>query len=120
MSKKQSVSIGEDYEQLVGCIPYLLAGLEGLTNGHQINSIAVQQTGLSGFRIILRATGDYNGESSVHLVSFTTASDPGAAILLAEEGYRENVTRWSIDRYAQSISDRDSSKNDNGRLSIRE
>ncbi len=120
MVKKSDVSIGEDYGKLVESIPYLLAGLEGITDGHKINGFTVQQTGISGFRVILRATGEHRGDDSVHLVSFTTASDPGTAILLAEEGYREDVIRWSIDRFAKGASASSPSKNGGHGLTIRD
>lgn len=118
MAKDTVATLGENYGKLVEGLPYILAGLEGLTNGHKLNSITVQQAGLSGYRIILRGTGDFNGESSVHVVGFTAASDPATAILLAEEGYRDNVIRWSVDRFAKSISDSKSSKNGNDGLTI--
>lgn len=120
MHEKQAKLELEEYEQLNRTIPYLLAGLEGYTNGHKINSVTVQQDGLHGYRVILRAVGVNPGGDTLFFVGFSNGSDPGAALLFAENGYRENVIRWSIDRFAKSLSDNGSSEDEGGKLTIRD
>jgi len=94
-----------DYEHLRDAITYLLAGLEGATDGHKINGIAVQQTGVSDFRVVLRAQERDATGLGVHVISFTNASEPAVALLRAERGYRENVVRWTVDRFAEGVGD---------------
>lgn len=110
----------KDYERLTDTIPYLLAGLTGHTDGHHIDSITVQQAGLSGFRILIRANGTDSEGDRLHFVGFSNASDPGAAILVAERGYRENLIRWKIDRFAKSAVEGGASKDERTKLSIRD
>ncbi len=103
-------------DQLTECIQYLLAGLTGHTSGHKITSVAVQQAGLSGYRVIIRAVGADSDGNTIFAISYTIASEPGAALLLAEAAYRDDAIQWKVDRFAKSISDNGPSKNERGRL----
>lgn len=118
MTKKQALLEVKDYEHLVGSITYLLAGLEGNTDGYQIVSVTLQQAGVSDFRVVLRARGASASGDPVRVVGFSNGGEPAIALLNAEKGYRENVIRWSVDRFAESISKDGESKNGQPRLSI--
>ena len=118
MTKKEPKIEVQDYEQLTKSIPYLLAGLEGHTNGHKINSIAVQQARFSGYRVVIRGTELHDSRDPVHVVSFTSGSEPAVALLLAEEGYREDLIRWIVDKFKKSVSDNGSSKNERTKLNL--
>lgn len=107
-----------DYEQLTSSIPYLLAGLEGNTDGNKLKSFAVQQIGPSDFRVVVRAIGTDDVGDPVHLVCFTNSGEPGTALLYAEDGYREGTAGWSIDRFAKSIGDDGPSANGRNKLTI--
>lgn len=108
----------EDYERLTSTIPYLLAGLENHTNGHEIKSITVQQTRVSGYRVVARAIDRSDAGDPIHVVGFSSSDQPGTALLIFEAGYRDNLIRWSVDRFAKSLSDNGSAKNEKTRLSI--
>lgn len=112
MKEKKALLQEQIYDQLTECIPYLLAGLTGDTDGHEINSFAVQQAGISGFRVVTRATGFDDSGNTVHVVGFTTGDTPQRALLLAESGYRDNVIQWKIDQFAKSFGSNGSSKNE--------
>jgi hypothetical protein len=118
MKKKvlQDAITEENFNDLTKAIPYLLAGLEGLTNGNKLISVTLQQTDLSGFRVVLRSIQERASGDSVRVVGFTSGSSAPECLLFAEAGYRENVIRWHVDRFAKSVSQDGPSKN--GRLVI--
>ncbi len=118
MKKTQTKVEINDYEQLNEILVYLLAGLTGRTDGNEIVSITVQQADLSAYRVVIRARGVDDDGNPVRVVGFTGGSSPSSALLLAEEGYRENVIRWTVDRFAKSVSDNGSSKIKEAGLSI--
>ena len=111
MKKTEALTEEMEHDQLSSTITYLLAGLAGGTSGHKINSVAVQQAGLSGFRVVIRAVGVNDRGDTVHVVSFTTGSEPGDTLLLAERAYRDNVIQWKVDRFAEGNGDDGPSKN---------
>jgi len=106
------------HDELTSVLPYLLAGLEGNTNGYQITSVAVQQAGLSGYRVVVRATGRNGSGDPVCVVGFTNSDNPGSALLLAEEGYERNLVKWKVDRFATGIGESGPSKNGDDKLTI--
>lgn len=118
MNNKEQLIEVDDYEQLTLSIPYLLAGLEGLTDGHKIDSLAVQQAGFSSYRVVIRGQSIDDSGDPIYVVSFTNASQPAIALLLAEEGYRDNLIRWKVDRFATSASDNGSSENERAKLNL--
>jgi hypothetical protein len=118
MKNKTGVLEEKDYESIRGALGYLLAGLEGNTDGHKINSITVQQTDLSDFRVVVRAQERDGTELGVYVVAFSNGREPATALLHAEAGYRENVTRWSPDRFAEGASGNGTPKIKQARLRI--
>lgn len=101
----------EAQDGLTQGIGYLLAGLAGNTDGNEITGVTIQQTRVSGFRVILRAIQRDTEGGSVRVVGFTSGSDPSSALLYAESAYRENAIRWSPDRFAKSVSANGKKKN---------
>ncbi len=116
MKKKESLLGEQLHDQLTECLTYLLAGLAGHTDGHHINSVAVQQTGVSGYRVVIRATGFDASGDTVHFVSFTTGDSPQRTLLLAEGAYRDNVVQWKIDRFATSAGSNGAAKDERSKL----
>lgn len=100
----------KEQEGLDGAIRFILAGLQGFTDGHELVSVTLQQTDLSDYRVILRGSDVRDAESPVRLVAFSSGSTPAAALLAAERGYRENKIRWTVDRFANDISDNGAGK----------
>ena len=109
-----------DYEQLTSTLPYLLAGLEGHTDGNELKSVTIQQASVSGFRIVIRGFARKDTGAPVCVVGFASGTTPGSALLLAEGAYREGLIRWTVDRYAKSSSNGDGSKDESTRLTIRD
>lgn len=118
MTKEESLLEEMEHDRLSDSLPYLLAGLAGSTSGNQINSIAIQQTGLSGFRCVIRGTGVNEHGDPIHVVSFTTGGSAGGTLLLAEEAYRENLIKWKIDRFAENARSNGAAENEQSRLII--
>ena len=116
MKKTETLSVEMTHDRLTDCLPYLLAGFAGRTSGHKINSVTVQQAGLSGYRVIIRAVGVDGRGDSVHLVSFTIGNSPGETLLLAEGGYKDDSIQWKIDQFAKSVDNYGSSSN--GRVGL--
>lgn len=108
----------EDYLEFTRSIPYLLAGLEGNTNGYRLTSIAVQQAGFRSFRVILRGRKRDPDGRTICVVSFTSANDPASCLLHAEVGYREDLIRWHTDKFATSIEPDNSKKDERRKLDI--
>lgn len=117
---KETTSFTEEikHDQLTDSLPYLLAGFEGRTSGHKVTGITVQQAGLSGYRVVLRAIGVDGTGDPICLVSFTTGDTAGGALLLAEDAYKADVIQWKVDRFAKSLSDNGNSKNGSGGLTL--
>lgn len=118
MKKKERVSEVENYEQLNTILIYLLAGLTGCTDGYELVSVTVQQADLSAYRVVLRASDNSGSGDPIRLVGFTSGHQPASALLLAEEGYRDNLIRWSVDKFAKGLIDNGSSKIKKARLTI--
>lgn len=118
MKEKESLKEEMVHDRLTDTIPYLLAGFTGHTSGNKVNSVTVQQAGLSGYRVIIRAVGIDKSGDTVHLVSFTIGSSAAAALLLAEGAYRDDVIQWKIDRFAEGNGDHGLSKNGKTGLTI--
>lgn len=116
MNKDASFTKELKQDELNGILTYLLAGLAGRTNGHEITGITVQQARLSGYRVVIRASGRKAGGDPIHVVGFTSAAGPGAALLIAEDGYARNVIQWKTDRFAKRISESGSSENGSDKL----
>lgn len=106
----------QNYDGLVDSIPYILAGFEGRTSGKKINSVTIQQAGLSGYRVIVRGIGVDTEGNTVYVVGFTIGSTAGKALLLTEGAYSANQIQWKIDQYAKDIDNHGSSENGRGRL----
>lgn len=118
MENEDSLNKEMVHDRLADSIPYLLAGFEGRTSGNKVNGITVQQAGLSGYRVIVRAVGVDNEGNTLHLVSFTIGNSAGAALLLAEGAYRDNLIQWKVDRFAESNGDNGLSKNGQRKLTL--
>lgn len=118
MKQEDFLSKEMQHDSLAEALPYLLAGFEGRTDGHKINSVTVQQTRFSGYRVVIRAVGRGDSGDRLHVVAFTTGDSPGTALLLSEEAYKSNVIRWSVDRFAKNISDNGTPKDGRRELSI--
>lgn len=116
MKKTEILQREEDHDRLTDILTYLLAGFEGATSGNKINSVTVQQAGVSGYRVITRGTGFDDQGNTVYLVGFTVADSPQRALLLTESGYRENLIQWKIDQFAKGLNDNGSSKDEQPRL----
>ena len=113
MSKAIGKYLVEDkhYDDLNRTLPYIIAGLEGNTDGNEIVSITVQQAGLSTFRVVLRAIQRSDADDPVRVVGFTTATTAAGAFALVEKGYGGNDIKWKIDRYANGTKPNSDSKN---------
>lgn len=94
----------EEQNGLDDSIRYILAGLSGNTDGNELVGITIQQTRLSGFRVILRGIQRDSDGSTLRVVGFTSSDNPSGALLHAEQAYRENLIRWTPDRFAKSVS----------------
>lgn len=110
MKKSNTLAKEQNYDNLVDSIPYLLAGFEGRTSGKKINSITIQQAGISGYRVIVRAVGVDSEGHTIHLVGFTIGSGAGESLLLTEGAYQANKIQWKVDQYAKDLSRNGSSK----------
>ncbi len=120
---KHKVKTGDaDDQQLLQInsgIPFILAGLLGHTDGVRILSLSLQQNGDADFRVVLRGEGDGGAGYPVRVVAFSNADTPAECLAVAERGYRSDVIRWHIDRYAKSNSQDATAKNGREGLVIR-
>lgn len=91
-------------------IPYLLAGLQGNTDGNELVSVAIQQAGLHGYRVVLRGVQRETADDSIRVVKFSSGASSAGALLVAEAAYRDGVGHWQVDRFAPSTSRNGSSK----------
>lgn len=113
MAVKKSVDKDEfdGLTKIASAIPFLLAGLEGHTDGVEIHSISLQRGRDSGMRVVLRGESISPDGHTLRVVAFTNAELATEVLLLAETGYRENVIRWHLDRFAIGTSDNGRSEN---------
>lgn len=89
---------------------FVLAGLEGRTNGIPLKSIRLQSCGDAGFRVVLKGDRESDSGGRVGVVAFTNADSPGECMALVEAAYRKNGLRWHIDEYAGNASANGSAK----------
>lgn len=118
MEKTKGLTEELNHDGLTDAIPYLLAGFEGRTSGNKVNSITVQQTGFSGYRVIIRGTGFDERGDTIYIVSFTIGNTPGQALLIAEGAYREDLIQWKVDQFAASSSNHGATKNEKRQLTL--
>lgn len=102
----------KDYpeDDIVKAIPYLLAGLEGRTDGHELVSVAVQQAGVSSFRVVLRAIQREPAGHQLRVVGFTSGLSAAGVIVCVEEGYKGDLIKWKPDKFAKGIMSDNGSK----------
>lgn len=83
-------------------IPFLLAGFEGHVAEFDILGLSLQRLPDGAFRSILRGVSRDGPTDAVRLVAFTNAGLASECLCLLEVGFRENLLRWHIDRYASN------------------
>lgn len=94
-----------DYNQLKAALPFLLAGLEGHTDGIELLGISLQRGRDGDYRVVLRGNGATPDGHPLRVVAFTNGEEPADVLICAEEGYRDNLVRWHVDRFAKGVVD---------------
>ena len=118
-SNKLEDGVGKhELHQIATGLEYILAGLTNGVKEYALVGFSLQLVSGDSYRCVLRAYRRTGADAGIRLVAFTNSDSPDKCLYLAEEGFRRNVIRWTVDQFAAEPNANGSTKSEPEQLTL--